>query len=66
MARHYYESDLVPVAELSPGAELVQRRVVVTVVRSAAQAVLTFDDGTTQTFELGGDPAVEVVTAGLQ
>lgn len=66
MARRYYESDTVPVTELRPGAELVQHRTVVTVVQSAVQAVLTFDDGTTQTFDLTTAPAVEVVTAGLK
>lgn len=66
MVRRYYESDSVPVAELAPGVEVVARRTIVQVVRSAVQAVITFDDGTTQTFDLTQEPAVEVVTAGLK
>ncbi|HYH52218.1 MAG TPA: hypothetical protein VEG38_21960 [Acidimicrobiia bacterium] len=66
MARHYFESEFVPVAEVQPGVQLVHRKTVTTIVRSEVQAVVTYDDGTSQTFDLTVDPAVEVVTAGLR
>lgn len=66
MARRWYESESVLVSELSPGVEVIGRKRITAVLRSSAQAVVTYHDGTSQTFDLSQEPALEVVTAGLK
>lgn len=61
MTRRYTEVEQKLVAELVPGDEVLSRRRAVSITRSAVQAVVTWDDGSSQTFDLAGDPALEVV-----
>lgn len=61
MVRRYTNVEPKPVMELVPGDQVVTQRTIAQVVRTSDQVTVTFDDGTTQLFDLAGDPAVEVV-----
>lgn len=50
-----------PAVELRPGDQIATVRTVTQVVQTTDRVDVTFDDGMTQSFDLAGDPAVDVV-----
>lgn len=51
---------LRPVADLRPGDRVCRAAVVVRTVRTATAVEVETDDGRAETYELAGDPVVEV------
>lgn len=50
-----------PAGDLRPGDQIATVRTVTQVVHTTERVDVSFDDGTTQSFDLAGDPAVEVI-----
>lgn len=66
MTRRYADVESKLVADLEPGDEVVNRRRVELVHKvlglETSSVTVTWDDGTTQVYDLAGEPALEVVT----
>lgn len=61
MARRYTDLEVKPVVELRPGDEVLFRHTIEQVTTTATSVTVTWDDGTESTWQLDGDPALEVV-----
>lgn len=48
------------VADLAVGDQIPTTRSVTSVTKTATQVIVGFDDGSQQTFDLAGNPAIEV------
>jgi hypothetical protein len=53
--------EVKPAVELRPGDQITTVRTVTQVLHTAKRIEVTYDDGTVQSFDLAGDPAIEVV-----
>lgn len=65
MPRRYADVEATPVADIRAGDEVVSRKRAQLITRTdtagSSTVVITWDDGSTQTFDLAVEPTLEVV-----